>query len=75
MVLLEVRADQPKVPDTEWDKVALHLQLVNMVRARIGQRELDRESGYSPADVRADAEFYIATQSWARQRAKELGIG
>ncbi|PRP91371.1 hypothetical protein ENSA5_55820 [Enhygromyxa salina] len=58
-----------------WDAVAAHLSLVNLVRARIGQRPLDRHSGYTPADIKADAEFYAMTQSWARQRARELGVG
>ena len=44
------------------------------VRARIGQRPLSRRSGYTPSDVKADAEFYASTQSWARQRARELGL-
>ena len=58
----------------EWDAVAPHLRLVNLVRARIGQRPLSPQSGYTPADVKADAEFYASTQSWARQRAGELGV-
>jgi hypothetical protein len=70
------RADaQARALDSEWDAVAAHLRLVNLVRARIGQRPLHRNSGYTPADVKADAEFYVATQSWARQRARELGVG
>ena len=60
--------------DAEWNAVAKHLRLVNLVRARIGQRPLGRNSGYSPADVEADAQFYAATQTWARERARELGI-
>ncbi|MCA9698315.1 MAG: hypothetical protein KC431_12375 [Myxococcales bacterium] len=70
----DTRAGRPPTSDSGWDAVALHLHLVNIVRARIGQRELDRNSGYTPADVRADAEFYISTQSWARQRAVEMGL-
>jgi hypothetical protein len=57
-----------------WVAVAAHLRLVNLVRARIGQRPIDRRSGYSPADVEADAIFYAQTQTWARTRARELGI-
>lgn len=69
------RADPvARAADAAWDAIAAHLQLVNLVRARIGQRPLDRRSGYSAADVKADAEFYAATQSWARQRAIELGV-
>ena len=60
--------------DADWEAVAQHLRLVNLVRARIGQREIGRNSGYTPEDVKADAEFYAATQSWARARARELGI-
>ena len=60
--------------DAEWSAVAPHLRLVNLVRARIGQRPLGRHCGYTPADVKADAEFYASTQTWARQRAGELGI-
>ena len=57
-----------------WAAVAAHLRLVNLVRARIGQRPIDRSSGYSPADIEADAGFYAKTQSWARVRAREMGI-
>lgn len=69
------RADaRDRTLDAEWNAVAKHLHLVNLVRARIGQRALDRGSGYSPKDIKADAEFYAATQTWARQRAIELGV-
>lgn len=57
-----------------WVTITPHLRLVNLVRARIGQRPIDRSSGYSPADIEADAVFYATTQTWARARARELGI-
>ena len=69
------RADGPSLKlDAEWGAVNLHLRLVNLVRARIGQRPLHRDSGYTPSDVKADAAFYVETQTWARQRALEFGI-
>lgn len=69
------RADaRARAADRDWDAVAAHLRLVNLVRARIGQRPLGRHSGYTPDDVRADAEFYAATQTWARERAREFGL-
>ncbi|PRQ07872.1 hypothetical protein [Enhygromyxa salina] len=72
-LLHRANPDAPLFRDP-WVAVAPHLQLVNLVRARIGQRPIDRNSNYSPADIEADARFYAATQSWARARARELGI-
>ena len=73
--LLERSDPTTRADDAAWDAVAAHLRLVNLVRARIGQRPLGRRSGYTPTDIKADAEFYAATQSWARARARELGLG
>lgn len=62
--------------DADWQAVSLHLQLVNMVRARIGQRALPPHApGYTPADIKADAAFYASSWSWVRQRAQEMGLG
>lgn len=72
--LLRRLSPQERRSEAEWNAVRSHLRLVNLVRARIGQRPLSRQSGYTPDDVKADAEFYVSTQSWARQRAAEFGI-